>query len=239
MFRRTTVTRNARPIDPLAENEYERGIDYGNFGANLLFLERTGVLRRDQRILEIGSGHGRMLHHLLGEGFDVRGVESSASRIADGKRVYGDLPYTLVAGADLPFDDGAFDVVLSFDVFEHIPDSDHHLHEVARALGPRGHYLLQTPNKWTNIPFEVFRFRSLTLWRSYHCSLHTRGQLARRFDAHGFDTRFHRIPVVNDFFIGKVKRHLGATGLVMLKLCNPDKLPTALSPAFYVEARKR
>ncbi|MGH7527642.1 MAG: class I SAM-dependent methyltransferase, partial [Gemmatimonadales bacterium] len=148
MFRQTTASRTARPIDPLAENEYERGIDYGNFGANLLFLERTGLLSRGHRILEIGSGHGRMLHHLFSNGFDVRGVEVSAGVIATGKRVYGDLPYTLATGADLPFDDNAFDVVLSFDVFEHIPDSDGHLREAARVLKPRGHYLLQTPNKW-------------------------------------------------------------------------------------------
>lgn len=239
VLRQSTASRNARPIDLLAENEYERGVDYGNFGANLLFLERTGVLSRDHRILEIGSGHGRMLHHLLSNGFDVRGVETSASRIAEGGRVYGDLPYTLVSGADVPFDDGAFDVVLSFDVFEHIPDTDRHLGEVFRVLKPHGYYLLQTPNKWTNIPFEVIRFRSLTRWRNYHCSLHTRRQLVRRFEAHGFEVRFHRLPVVNDFFIGKVKRHLGTAGLVMLKLFNPDKLPAAMSPAFYVEARKR
>jgi SAM-dependent methyltransferase len=113
-----------RPIDLLAENDYERGVDYGNFDANVLFLERTGVLSRDQRILEIGSGVGRMLHHLRSKGFDARGVEISAKRIANGQRVYGDLPYTLVTGVGLPFDDSSFDVVLSFDVFEHIPDSD-------------------------------------------------------------------------------------------------------------------
>ena len=235
----TAASRNARPIDPLAANEYERGIDCGNFGANLFFLERTGVLTHDHRVLEIGSGHGRMLHHLLSQGFDVRGVEASASRIAGGRHLYGTLPCTLVTGADLPFDDGAFDVVLSFDVFEHIPDSDRHLREVARVLKPGGHYLLQTPNKWTNIPFEVIRFRSLTRWRTHHCSLHTRRQLARRFDARGFEVRFHRIPVVNDFLIGKVKRYLGTPGLAMLKVCNPDKLPAAMSPAIYVEARKR
>jgi SAM-dependent methyltransferase len=238
MFRSVTSL-TARPIDLHAGNEYERGVDFGNFEANLRFLERAGVLNRDQRILEVGSGHGRMLHHLLNNGYDVCGVEVSPSRIEGGKRVYGDMPYTLVTGVGLPFDAGAFDVVLSFDVFEHIRDSNGHLREVARVLKPRGHYLLQTPNKWTNIPFEVLRFRSLTRWRNYHCSLHTRRQLVNRFDVHGFDVQFHSVPVVNDFFVAKVKRHLGTLGLVMLKLCNPDKLPAAMAPVFYLDARKR
>lgn len=240
MPERTTARRNIRPIDPHAGNEYERGVDYGNFSANLLFLSRTGVLdRRGDRILEIGSGHGRMLHHLLSRGFDVRGVELSPSRIAEGRRLYGDLPYTLVTGPELPFEDASFDAVLSFDVFEHIPNIDHHLREVSRVLRPHGRYLLQTPNKWINIPFEIIRFRSLTRWRSFHCSLHTRGQIVRRFDAHGFNVRLHRVQVVNDFFAGKVKHHLGTAGLVLLRVCNPDKLPAAVSPALYVEAQKR
>lgn len=233
------VPGGARRINPLAANEYERGIDLGNFDSNLLFLERTGVLHPGQRILEIGPGHGRMLHHLLSKGYDVRGAEISPDRIEAGNRLYGDLPYTRVTDAGLPFDDGSFDVVLSFDAFEHIRDSDGHLREVTRVLKPRGYYLLQTPNKWTNIPFEIIRFRSLTFWRKYHCSLHTRRQLVRRLNAHGFDARFHSVPVVNDFFIGKVKRHLGVAGSVMLKFYNPEKLPAALSPVFYVEARKR
>jgi SAM-dependent methyltransferase len=237
MLRQTAVRPPARPINPLADNEYERGINFGK--ANLLFLERTAVLAREHRVLEVGSGHGTMLHHLLSQGFDVRGVELSAQRIENGRRLYGDLPCTQVTGADLPFPDGAFDVVLSFDVFEHIPDSDHHLREVSRVLAPGGHYLLQTPNKWTNIPFEMIRFKSLTRWRRYHCSLHSYGQVIRRFGDHGFDIRFYRIPVVNDFFTAKVRRHLGGVGLAMLKVCNPDRLPTPLSPAFYVAAHKR
>ena len=84
-------------------------------------------------------------------------------------------------GDDLPFADQSFDTVLSFDVFEHIPDSDKHLREVRRVLKNGGQYLLQTPNKWTNIPFELLRehrkygrgpiasYRELML---DHCSLH-------------------------------------------------------------------
>ena len=81
---------------------------------------------------------------------------------AASQELFGDLPYTVMNQSDLPFDDDCFDVVLSFDVFEHIPEPDQHLREVARVLKPNGCYLLQTPNKWTNSVFETIRWRSFT-----------------------------------------------------------------------------
>ena len=73
-----------------------------------------------------------------------------------------------------------FDLVLSFDVIEHIPDTERHLLEVRRVLKPGGSYLLQTPNKWTNSIFETIRWRSVSKWRVDHCSLHTYRQLRQR-----------------------------------------------------------
>ena len=78
-------------------------------------------------------------------------------------------------GDRLGFSDSTFDLVLSFDVFEHIADSDAHLAEVARVLRPGGAYALQTPNKWTNSVFETIRWRSVTAWKADHCSLHSLG----------------------------------------------------------------
>ena len=93
----------------------------------------------------------------------------------EGRRLYGPLPIDPVEGTALPYPAATFDILISFDVFEHIPDSDAHLREVRRVLRPGGggggRYLLQTPNKWTNSVFETIRWRSLTAWRQDHCSL--------------------------------------------------------------------
>jgi SAM-dependent methyltransferase len=211
---------------------------FGNFEANARFLELSGVLRPDAEILEIGSGTGSLVHRLLGEGRRVRGVEINRDLIAEGRRWYGDLPIQLVEGVRLPFPDASFDLVLSFDVFEHIPDSDAHLAEVRRVLRPGGHYLLQTPNKWTNIVFETIRWRSFTRFREDHCSLHTLRQLIERLRRHGFSADAFDVPVVNAFFRDKVRRHLGAAGVLAVSLVNPDRLPLSLRTNLYVRARK-
>jgi len=211
---------------------------FGNLAANARFLELSGALRPGTEILEIGSGTGSLLHRLVEQGHRIRGVEINGGLIAESRRWYGELPLQLVDGVRLPFADASFDVVLSFDVFEHIPDSDAHLAEVRRVLRPGGHYLMQTPNKWTNVVFETIRWRSFTRFRADHCSLHTLRQLTARLRRHGFTSDTFDVPVVNAFFREKVRRHLGTPGLLAVRLVNPDRLPFWLRPNLYVRARK-
>ena len=143
-----------------------------------------------------------------------------------------------VTGTALPFADRTFDIVMSFDVFEHIPDSDAHLREVRRVLRPGGSYLIQTPNKWTNVVFETIRWRSFTRFRQDHCSLHSLGELQRSLTAHGFRVRAYDVAVVNDFFRQKVHRYAGWPGAALLAVVNPDRLPLALRTNLYVAATR-
>jgi SAM-dependent methyltransferase len=216
--------------------ENGQGQEFGNLEANLCFLARTGRLTRDAHALEVGTGSGSMLAYLRREGYDVRGVDVNATLVKAATERYGDLPITLTASTALPFGNAEFDVVLSFDVFEHIPDSDAHLREVARVLRPGGTYLMMTPNKWTNSVFETFRWRSFTRWRQDHCSLHTPTQLEHRLARHGFAVTFYDIPVVNAFFRRKVREYAGPVGTGLLTVFNPDRLPRALRTNIFVEA---
>jgi SAM-dependent methyltransferase len=223
------VTESRRPGGPQ---------QFGNSEANLRFLEAAGALAPGVETLEIGTGTGGMLQTLLERGLRARGVEINPALIAESRRWFGDLPVQPVSGVELPFAAASFDLVLSFDVFEHIEDSDAHLREVHRVLRPGGRYLVQTPNKWSNVVFETIRWRSFTRWRADHCSLHTAGQLRRRLEAHGFSARYFDVPVVNDFFREKVRRHLGRPGVLALTLVNLDRLPLAWRTNLYVQATK-
>jgi SAM-dependent methyltransferase len=214
-------------------------VEFGNLEANRRFLDDSGLLRPGHRILEIGSGRGTLLHELRARQLDVVGLETSAERVAEALARHPGLPIRHSTGVALPYPDATFDVVLSFDVFEHIADSDAHLTEVRRVLKPGGWYLLQTPNKWTNSVFETIRWRSFTRWREDHCSLHTYGQLERRFRRHGFDISFADVKVVTPFYRKKVRRYLGGFGILLLALANPDRLPRRLRTNLYARAQKQ
>ena len=219
--------------------DFDSRVDYGNLESNLRFLRETGILSKEKKILEIGSGTGGLLSYLYERGYDVIGIEIHKKRLEKSRDIYGNLPIRLVENEILPFQDNTFDLVISFDVFEHIPDSNKHLSEVHRVLKKAGYYLLQTPNKITNSVFETIRWKSFTRWKGDHCSLHTYWGVIDRFRKNGFDVEFYDIPVVNDFFRAKIERFLGGFGLFLIKILNPDKLPMSLRTNFYVVASRQ
>jgi hypothetical protein len=48
--------------------------------------------------------------------------------------------------------------------------------------------------------------------------------------------RVFDVPVVNEFFRGKVRTYLGWPGTALLTVVNPDRLPQALRTNLYVSA---
>lgn len=215
-------------------------IHRGNFESNLTFIQRLSLLKTPQCILEIGSGKGALVHELENLGHTVTGTEINPEYMAYAREEYGiDLVPITADSPKLPFEDGSFDLVVSFDVFEHIPDTKRHLEEVKRVLAPQGSYLLCTPNKLTNIPFEIIKEKSLTKYKEYHCSLHTYWAIKRRFQETGFTTEFIVVPLVNPFFLEKMKKYFGVFGLVLVRILQPDKWPEWLKTNFYIVATKK
>lgn len=213
-------------------------INRGNFESNLIFLEKLRHLTADKRILEIGSGRGAMTGELHERGYQVTGTEINPEYRAFAKREYG-IELQPVEGTALPFPDEAFDVAMSFDVFEHIRDTDRHLAEIRRVLKPDGWYLFSTPNKWTNIPFEILMQRSLTKYREYHVALHDYRGLKNRLKKNGFDCRFLDVPLLTPYFLEKIKKHLGRPGVWLVRLLLVDRWPMPFRTNFYVAAQKQ
>ncbi|MHC4517849.1 MAG: class I SAM-dependent methyltransferase [Planctomycetota bacterium] len=217
-------------------SELDRGKEQrGNLQTNLEFLAQTNLLKPGDRILEIGCGIGTVVHALSGQGYDVTGTDISQVAIDYGLNKYAPIKLEVQPAEELRCEDEAFDVVLSFDLFEHIALIDRHVAEVHRVLRPEGYYLFQTPNKCSNVVFETIAHKSLK-WRRAHPSLHTAGQLRKRLSRHGFETRFVKMDLRSDYFYGKLKK-LGPLA-PLVKRINFAKLPLPLQTNFYVVARK-
>jgi ubiquinone/menaquinone biosynthesis C-methylase UbiE len=56
---------------------------------------------------------------------------------------------------ELSFGDESFDVVTSFQVIEHIEDTDKFLRQMTRVLRKQGTALISTPNKQTYSPYSI------------------------------------------------------------------------------------
>jgi len=207
----------------------------GNLQTNLEFLAQTDLLRPDDRILEIGCGIGTIVHELSNKGHNVIGIDISGEAIEYGRKKYGRLRLEIQAAETLPYEDESFEVVLSFDLFEHIAAIDKHISEVRRVLRPGGYYLFQTPNRYSNIVYETLRTKSLQ-WRRYHPSLHSPGQLRRRMARHEFETRFVKMNTINEFTEKKLQK-LGALGSILRRV-DFRRMPLVLQTNLYVVAKK-
>jgi ubiquinone/menaquinone biosynthesis C-methylase UbiE len=207
----------------------------GNLHTNLEFLAETDLLRQEDRILEVGCGIGSLTAELSRKGYNITGTDISREAIKYGLEKYDDIKLMVQPAEDLDFKDGAFDAVLSFDLFEHIAAIDKHISEVRRVLRPGGYYLFQTPNKYSNIIYETLRTRSMQ-WRRYHPSLHSPGQLRRRMARHGFESRFVKMNPINEF----TEKKLQALGLLGRILRHVDfrRMPLVLQTNLYVVAHK-
>jgi ubiquinone/menaquinone biosynthesis C-methylase UbiE len=95
----------------------------------------------DARVLEVGSGTGRISIPLLERGVDLIGCDLSSQML---RRFQEKFPSTRIAQADatlLPFPSAHFDVVMTVHVMHLIPPWREALREFRRVLKPRGAYL--------------------------------------------------------------------------------------------------
>lgn len=108
------------------------------------WLERAERGRGPGRLLEVGAGSGAFVTAALRRGWQADATEVSRSGLellrATGARVFaGEL-------ADAGYPDAAFDLAVSLEVIEHLPEPGRQLRELHRVLAPGGLLLLSTPS---------------------------------------------------------------------------------------------
>lgn len=109
---------------------------------------------RRGRILDIGCGTHPyfLLHTKFSERYGLDKVVRPEDQALFARQGIELANHELAADADLPHAGDAFDVVTMLAVFEHIPPAclGGLLREIHRVLKPGGHYILTTPNWWTD-----------------------------------------------------------------------------------------
>ncbi len=100
-----------------------------------------------KRVLDLGCGTGYGTAELAKYAFEAVGVDISREAIDYAKAHYRNARYVEVPATELPFEPASFDVVVSFELIEHLSDWRPLLAQVKRVLHPGGLFIVSTPNK--------------------------------------------------------------------------------------------
>ena len=95
-----------------------------------------------RRTLDVGCGEGRLTRHLASLGHDIVGVDVSPTLVAAAREADPALEVHEADASKLPFEDGAFDLVVSFMCLHDVDDLDAVVREIARVLEPGGRLCL-------------------------------------------------------------------------------------------------
>lgn len=105
--------------------------------------ERALGDRERPRVLDLGCAFGHFLA-ALPAGWDRSGLDASRFAIEQARRKLPGASLAVADGPEIPFD-GPFDLVVSFDVLEHLPELDQTRAAIAAKLAPGGHLIFVVP----------------------------------------------------------------------------------------------
>jgi SAM-dependent methyltransferase len=160
------MRRQLSPSNPLA--------DIPRFAFGFEFI------RNGMRVLDYGcfeGAFGRLLHpHVAVEYY---GVDKNPEAVRRGAH---DLRLQVLESA-LPFTGGFFDVVVIFEVLEHIHDQKKVLKEIHRVLKPGGTLIVSVPKRYVLSFLDPanYKFRFPRLHRLYYSLTHSREAYELRY----------------------------------------------------------
>jgi SAM-dependent methyltransferase len=119
-----------------------------------------------REVLEAGCGEGYGADLIAGVARRVVAVDYDEAAVAHVRRRYPRVGVMRANLADLPLPDASVDVVVNFQVIEHLWDQGQFVAECARVLRPSGLLLVSTPNRVTfspgrDTPINPFHTREL------------------------------------------------------------------------------
>jgi SAM-dependent methyltransferase len=106
-------------------------------------------LARGKRVLDAGCGAGYGSAELADVAESVTGIDIAPVAVEYARAHYAqpNLVFEEASCTRLPYADGAFDLVVAFEVIEHLENWRDFLQEVRRVLAPAGQVIVSTPNR--------------------------------------------------------------------------------------------
>ncbi|WP_343598801.1 class I SAM-dependent methyltransferase [Mycobacterium sp.] len=156
------------PVLPLTGERTVPGLDEENywFRRHEVVYRRLAPRCAGRDVLEAGCGEGYGADVIAGVARRVVAVDYDASAVAHVRARYPRVQVMAGNLTELPLADASVDVVVNFQVIEHLWDQARFVAECARVLRPSGLLMVSTPNRITfspgrDTPLNPFHTREL------------------------------------------------------------------------------
>ncbi len=168
----------------------------GDVGRWFLDVQETGTRRllasaglpdRPLRVLDVGGGHGQNIELMaeLGHELTIAGSHASCSGLIRDAIEHHRTRFVQAPLTDLPFDDGAFDVVLCYRVMAHIDDWPALVKELTRVSARLVIVDFASRFSVNAISGLLFRFKKNIEANTRHYRLHEVREVKRAFTEAG------------------------------------------------------
>jgi len=159
--------------------------------SNIKILEsdlRLIDLTEIRTVLELGCGIGFVSSYLAETyNFKVYGTDSDPAQIQMAETMqpkHKHLHFQVEDATKLSFQNTSIDLVISQNVFHHVPNWEEAIKEINRVLRPGGHFM------WLDLTFpKIVRDIFLPFVKNY--GLYTIDEIKTSFETHGFNPLFH------------------------------------------------
>jgi arsenite methyltransferase len=185
-------------FDPDASRKLEATYQTPDVIAQRAATLQTLALQAGERVVDVGSGPGLLAAEMaaqVGPAGRVIGLDLSDSMLALSRQRCGDpatgecLSFLKADAARLPFGDSVFDVAVSTQVYEYVPDVPAALAEVYRVLRPGGRVVILDTD-WDSIVWaagdQARMQRLLEAWADRFADPHLPRSLSRQLQDAGF-----------------------------------------------------
>ncbi|MCD6161975.1 MAG: class I SAM-dependent methyltransferase [candidate division Zixibacteria bacterium] len=133
---------------------------------NFIYEYVKSLLKNDDKVLEVGFGEGYGSSLLSQACREIVGIDVEEQVVEYSNNKYGNekCSFKLYDGKTIPFPDNTFDVIILFQVIEHIKDDAGFVAELHRVLKENCKLFITTPNRATRLkpgqkPWNRFHVR--------------------------------------------------------------------------------
>ena len=160
--------------------------------------------KKNGKLLDIGSGPGGLLKIAVQKGWEATGLEISRWAVSKGHEDGLDIIETDLLDASFP--ENHFDVIVMFDVLEHLPHPKEYIKEIHRILVTGGAVIAETPNVAGFYASHLYKENSDIVKPRAHICLYSPTTVKKLFLEGGFTKlNINTFPYCRKFTLGYFK----------------------------------